>query len=84
MAAHFARLDKDQNGQVTKEEYVGLYLAGFDRKDKYNDRLLTADEFPHPTSLRIAPVSVGEANRNLFGLSEKTSRLPGHAFYNRQ
>lgn len=52
-AKHFARLDKDKNGRITKEEYVGVYLAGFDRKDKNNDGLLTADEFPHPTSLRI-------------------------------
>ncbi|WP_372808934.1 glycosyl hydrolase family 95 catalytic domain-containing protein [Pontiella sp.] len=36
------------------------------------------------TDRSIAPVPVGEANRNLFGLNEKTTRLPGHKFYYKQ
>ncbi len=36
------------------------------------------------TDLTIESIPVSEANRNLFGLSEKTSRLPGHVFYYRQ
>ena len=31
--------------------------------------------------LSIAPIPVSEANRNLFGLNEKTTRLPGHKHY---
>ena len=33
------------------------------------------------TKLKIEPIPVSEANRNLFGLSEKTKRLPSHKFY---
>ena len=33
------------------------------------------------TDLSIAPIPVSESNRNLFGLSKKTKRLPGHAYY---
>ena len=33
------------------------------------------------TELKIEPIPVSEANRNLFGLSEKTKRLPSHKFY---
>ncbi len=33
------------------------------------------------TDLQIEPIPVSESNRNLFGLSKKTERLPGHKFY---
>ena len=33
------------------------------------------------TDLKVEPIPVSEADRNLFGLSKKTERLPGHAFY---
>ncbi|MDF7806351.1 hypothetical protein P4E94_02805 [Pontiellaceae bacterium B12219] len=36
------------------------------------------------TDLSIQPIPVSEADRNLFGLSEKTSRLPGHKHYYRK
>lgn len=29
----------------------------------------------------IKPIAVSDADRNLFGLSEKTKRLPGHQYY---
>jgi alpha-L-fucosidase 2 len=31
--------------------------------------------------LSIAPIPVSDADRNLFGLNDKTTRLPGHQFY---
>lgn len=31
--------------------------------------------------LKIEPIPVSEADRNLFGLSTKTERMPGHAYY---
>ncbi|MFC5050447.1 hypothetical protein ACFPK9_07465 [Rubritalea spongiae] len=31
--------------------------------------------------MQIAPLSINEKNSHLFGLSEKTKRLPGHQFY---
>jgi len=34
--------------------------------------------------LTIEPIPVSEANRNLFGLSDKTTRLPGHKSYYRE
>jgi hypothetical protein len=34
-----------------------------------------------PADLSIAPIPVPEANRNAFGLNDKTTRLPGHQFY---
>lgn len=33
------------------------------------------------TDRSIAPIPVSESDRNLFGLNEKTTRLPGHKFY---
>ncbi|MGJ8643786.1 MAG: glycosyl hydrolase family 95 catalytic domain-containing protein [Luteolibacter sp.] len=32
----------------------------------------------------IQPIPVGEADRNLFGLNEKTTRLPGHQHYHKE
>lgn len=34
--------------------------------------------------LTIRPIAVAEEQRNLFGLSEKTTRLPGHQYYDRE
>jgi hypothetical protein len=36
------------------------------------------------TDLSIQPIPVNEADRNLFGLNEKTTRLPGHKHYYRK
>jgi len=36
------------------------------------------------TKLKIEPIPVNEANRNLFGLNKKTQRLPGHKFYDKK
>ena len=33
------------------------------------------------TDLSIQPIPVADKDHNLFGLSEKTTRLPGHTFY---
>lgn len=34
--------------------------------------------------LKIEPIPVGEVDCNLYGLSKKTERLPGHAFYKKK
>ena len=45
--------------------------------------IFTASELKN-TELKIEPNPVSEANRNLFGLSERTERLPGHNFYDKR
>lgn len=39
---------------------------------------------PEKTELTVKPIPVSEADRNLFGLNEKTTRLPGHKHYYRK
>jgi alpha-L-fucosidase 2 len=36
------------------------------------------------TNLSIDPIPVEEKDRNLFGLNEKTTRLPGHQYYHKE
>ena len=33
------------------------------------------------TDFDVAPIPINEADHNLFGLNEKTTRLPGHKHY---
>ena len=47
MKKMFARLDKDKDGCVTREEYVGLFSGAFTPQDKNKDNVLTPDEFKH-------------------------------------
>ena len=59
---------------------ASMYEITLNKGDRVTFTLVELDE----ADLTIEPIPVSEANRNLFGLSEKTSRLPGHAFYYRQ
>ncbi len=64
------------NGQVRKdgEGYYEIQLA---EGGTASLTRLALDK----TNLTIEPNPVPEAERNLFGFSEKTERLPGHAYY---
>jgi hypothetical protein len=46
------RADKDGNGIITEQEFVDTRAAEFDGRDKNDDQLLDAEEFPFPTALR--------------------------------
>jgi hypothetical protein len=48
---------------------------------KKGDTITFATAELKEADMSIAPIPVAEADRNLFGLSEKTTRLPGHGFY---
>jgi arylsulfatase A-like enzyme len=45
--ASFDLKDVNKDGQVKKEEYVGYFTAGFERKDKNKNGVLTPDEHTH-------------------------------------
>ena len=72
--------------------YVNGELAEDDRVDAienqtYSIRLavgetatFTVDPLKQ-TDLEITPIAISKSQRNLFGYSKKTERLPGHAFY---
>jgi Ca2+-binding EF-hand superfamily protein len=45
--ARAADMDKNKDGQITKEEYVAVFVSGFDRLDKDKDGLLSKTEFTH-------------------------------------
>ncbi len=73
------------NGNVAKKQQVrqwesGMYEIALNKGDRVTFTPVELDE----ADLTIEPIPVSAANRNLFGLNEKTSRLPGHAFYYRQ
>ena len=55
----FKRMDSDGDQQVTREEYVGLFMSTFARKDADSDGKLTANEFPNPRVLKR-----GDADRD--------------------
>lgn len=55
----------------------GFYELAINKGDK---ALLSATDI-ESTDLSIEPVPITEENKNLFGLSEKTKRLPGHKHY---
>jgi Ca2+-binding EF-hand superfamily protein len=42
----FPRMDVDQSGSVSQEEYLSYYMQVFRRLDKNGDGLLATDEFP--------------------------------------
>lgn len=48
---------------------------------KKDDQVILSRTSLEDTDLTIKPIPVDETKRNLFGLSEKTLRLPGHEFY---
>jgi len=70
------------NGKLTKPNQVrvgedGMYEIALKKGDSVTFTPIALEK----TDLRIQPIPVDEADHNLFGLSEKTTRLPGHKFY---
>jgi arylsulfatase A-like enzyme len=48
----FQRMDSDGNGEVTREEYVGLFARSFAHKDADGDGSLSREEFGFPAAFR--------------------------------
>ena len=71
------------NGSIAAPDKVHVTDDGF-----HEIALKKGDTFTRvaleDADLRITPIPVSDADRNLFGLSEKTARLPGHAHYYKQ
>ncbi|VGO18338.1 glycosyl hydrolase family 95 catalytic domain-containing protein [Pontiella sulfatireligans] len=70
------------NGKSAQKKQVserddGVYEIAL----KKGDRVTFTPVDLKQADLSIAPITVRETDRNLFGLSEKTTRLPGHKFY---
>jgi len=73
------------NGATVTPEQVRKNEQGFYeiKLSKGELVIFTPNELKN-TELTIEPIPVSEANRNLFGMSKKTERLPGHKFYDKQ
>ncbi|CAA6677726.1 MULTISPECIES: glycosyl hydrolase family 95 catalytic domain-containing protein [unclassified Lentimonas] len=70
------------NGAVATDAQVAVLSEGFyEIALKKGDRAIFSTRALADTDLSIQPLPVSEAERNLFGLSKKTERLPGHANY---
>jgi hypothetical protein len=54
-----SQMDKDQDGQVSRAEYVGFFSATFPQKDQNKDGVLTPDEFP-----MAVPFNGGDADKD--------------------
>ena len=67
---------KAKRWQVQKAE-DGFYQIELNKGDV---AVLAVEELKE-SDLSVAAIPVGEARRNLFGLNDKTTRLPGHPFY---
>ena len=70
------------NGRPAKKAQVkvlkdGMYQVAL----KKGDSVIFSPVELEETDRSIQPVPIRQADRNLFGLSEKTVRLPGHTFY---
>ena len=46
------RYDSDENGEVTLEEFVAVFMKGADARDADNDGVLSLEEFPHEGFVR--------------------------------
>jgi arylsulfatase A-like enzyme len=58
-SAMFRRMDVNADQQVTREEYVALFMDTFARKDTNGDGKLTVKEFPNP-----AVITSGDADQD--------------------
>jgi hypothetical protein len=52
----FLKMDANKDGQVSREEYVAAFAAGFERKDKDKDGVLTPTEHRHTGSFKYGDV----------------------------
>ena len=46
-SAHFRHLDRNKDGKITREEYVGMFADSFPGQDKDKDGTLSSAEFNH-------------------------------------
>jgi hypothetical protein len=70
------------NGEKAKPGAVERTADGFYKIDlRKGDRVVLSPVERVDARLSIDAIPVGEENRNLFGLNDKTLRLPGHQFY---
>lgn len=70
------------NSKLATECHVNGNAEGFyDIKLSKGDTVTFVPVDLDKADLSITPVSVSESNTHLFGLNEKTTRLPGHHFY---
>jgi hypothetical protein len=53
----FKRLDADDDGKVTKDEYLDLFVPTFSSKDTDHDKVLTATEFSSAASFKAGDVN---------------------------
>jgi len=47
-SAHFLHLDRNKDGRITEDEYVGAFADSFPHQDRDKDGTLDAAEFNHP------------------------------------
>lgn len=69
-------------GKRAKKSRVTMLDDGFYQIELQKGETVTFSRTQYKdTDFTIEPIPVSEAERNLFGLSEKTTRLPGHKYY---
>ena len=77
----------DPRFYINGEEITGSDLIHKDDKDFYEIALkkgvsvIITPVALNQADMEIKPIPLEDADRNLFGLSEKTTRLPGHMYY---
>ncbi|MGB1127420.1 MAG: discoidin domain-containing protein [Opitutales bacterium] len=73
------------NGKRPKRGQVQAAAGGFShiKLDKGDTVIFTSVKLKN-ADLRIEPLPVKEADRHLFGLNDKTLRLPGHNYYHKE
>ncbi|WP_404310535.1 sulfatase-like hydrolase/transferase [Neorhodopirellula lusitana] len=65
-SAKFLELDVNADGEVSIDEYTAPFVLSFQRKDKDQDGVLSADEHTHPSFQRADQDSSGSLSREEF------------------
>ncbi len=65
-SAHFLHLDRNEDGRITREEYVGMFADSFPHQDKNKDGVLSAAEFNHPAFKTMDTDKDGKATLDEF------------------